>query len=48
MFHHRLVSCIKRELVPNRMCVIEGMDYLECISKRKQVNYNTMIVCIEF
>lgn len=37
VFYQRMAHCIKKENLPNKMCVIEGLDYLECVNRKKQV-----------
>lgn len=36
-FYERLITCVRREALPVKMCTLEGEDYMECIQKKKQV-----------
>ncbi len=37
IYYQRLVTCIKKELMPNKMCMDQTEDYLECKKRRKHV-----------
>ena len=30
-FNERLMTCLRKELMPLKMCGVEGLDFLECI-----------------
>ena len=34
-FFERLNKCVRKEVLPSKMCTHEGEDYLECINKKK-------------
>lgn len=34
-FFERMQTCINKELLPNKLCALEGLDFLECINRRK-------------
>ncbi|CAK55591.1 unnamed protein product (macronuclear) [Paramecium tetraurelia] len=36
-------SCINRENLPNKLCAVEGLDFLECVNRRKQYALNYKI-----
>lgn len=35
VFYQRMNNCIRVENLPNKMCQIEGSDFLECIQRNK-------------
>jgi hypothetical protein len=37
-FYERMSTCLNKENLPNKMCALEGLDFLECINRRKQVH----------
>ncbi|CAD8045844.1 unnamed protein product [Paramecium primaurelia] len=42
-FYERMQACINKENLPNKMCAIEGLDFLECVNRRKQYALNYKI-----
>lgn len=45
-FYERMSTCLNKENLPNKMCALEGLDFLECINRRKQVHsLSNSLVC---
>lgn len=36
-FYERMITCLQGEALPRKMCSLEGQDFLECLSRDKQV-----------
>ena len=36
-FYERLISCFRSETLPVKMCALQSEDYLECVTRRKEV-----------
>ena len=37
-FYQRMITCLRGEILPQKMCSFEAEDFLECIHRDKQVS----------